>query len=470
MATLTPSPALDPPAQVQTISGSLAASGAASSAAGGSVSLTYPIVDTGQTTAWGLVDPLIRTPTPGSSFYGQDSSYSGAQPRYQDNGDGTVTDLVTGLMWQQTPTQDVTWSTAVDGADDVTTGGYDDWRLPTIKELYSLILFSGETGYSAASSTPYIETSLFDFSYGNEAAGERFMDAQYWSATEYLGTTINGAPTAFGVNFADGRIKGYPTSFKTADALYVRGNPDYGTNAFIDNGDGTITDAATGLMWTATDSGYGMPWDEALTYAETLTTAGYTDWRLPNAKELQSIVEYNRAPDPITPTDTNTGPAIDPVFSLTNIGTASAPEYPYVWTGTTHVEGGHGTQAVYLSFGSAWGYFQDPRTGQITYQDVHGAGAQRSDPKVGDASDYPTGRGPQGDEIRIDNHVIAVRTLTDAEMAALQADSTDPESGGDWRLAWEEPLREAVALHGQDAVEAWVRGTHPQWAGWLDGG
>lgn len=41
--------------------------------------------------------------------------------------------------------------------------------------------------------------------------------------------------------------------------------------------------------------------------------------------------------------------------------------------------------------------------------DVHGAGAQRSDPKSGDPADYPTGHGPQGDASRIDNYVRLVR-------------------------------------------------------------
>ena len=43
------------------------------------------------------------------------------------------------------------------------------------------------------------------------------------------------------------------------------------------------------------------------------------------------------------------------------------------------------------------------------WQDVHGAGAQRSDPKSGDPANFPTGRGPQGDAIRINNYVRLVR-------------------------------------------------------------
>jgi hypothetical protein len=61
-----------------------------------------------------------------------------------------------------------------------------------------------------------------------------------------------------------------------------------------------------------------------------------------------------------------------------------------------------------VAFGEALGWMQDPGG---TYQllDVHGAGAQRSDPKTGDPADYPHGFGPQGDVIRIYNHARCVR-------------------------------------------------------------
>ncbi len=98
------------------------------------------------------------------------------------------------------------------------------------------------------------------------------LDCQDWSATEYLGATMNGNPTVFGVNFADGRIKGYPKTMLRREGVranklnvrYVRGNPRYGNNDFHDNGDGTITDRATGLMWTKADSAKGMNWQKAV--------------------------------------------------------------------------------------------------------------------------------------------------------------------------------------------------------------
>jgi len=359
---------------------------------------TYVVVDTAQTSCYDDTGRVV-SPGPGQPFYGQDAQFRGPRPAYRDNGNGTVTDLNTGLMWQKDPGDKVTWAQAVAGAATCRTGGYSDWRLPTIKQLYSLIEFSGVSGFSAADSKPYLDTRYFDFQYGNTNAGERLIDAQYWSSTEYVGTTMNGIPTAFGVNFADGRIKGYGKRFPWGGVMYefvryVRGNPSYGVNQFVGNHDGTVTDNATGLMWEQADSGRALNWEQALAYAQSLRLAGYSDWRLPNAKELQSIVDYTRAP-------TVTGSAaIDTrFFQVTD-------DESWYWTSTTHLDGPpdrRGSAAVYICFGRAFGCMGGE------WLDVHGAGAQRGDPKSGDPAWYPYGRGPQGDQIRIYNYVRAVR-------------------------------------------------------------
>ena len=375
----------------------------------------YPIVGTNQTTFYGN-STEITAPNSGEAFYGQNANYSGNEPSYTDNGNGTITDNVTGLMWAQSSDLNgdgtidaddkLSYADALAGASSFDLAGYTDWRLPSIKEAYSLILFSGEdiSGYDGTSAegfTPFINTDYFEFGYGDLDAGERLIDAQFATTAKYVSTTMNGNETMFCTNLADGRIKGYPTH-KLFYVMYVRGNTTYGINNYSDNGDGTITDNATGLMWMQDDNGEGLIWEDALSYAENYEYAGHTDWRLPNAKELQSIVDYTRSPS------TTSSAAIDPLFNCTQItNEAGDADYACYWTSTTHVSwaaGHEGEQAAYLSFGRAMGYMG-------SWMDVHGAGAQRSDPKIGNPDDYPTGHGPQGDAIRILNYVRLVSNV-----------------------------------------------------------
>ncbi len=374
----------------------------------GDDSLPYVIVDTGQNSCYDNWK-MIRNPRSGTAFFGQDAQYVGVRAAYRNNADGTVSDLNTGLMWQQDPGAKLTFAQAVDGATKCRTGGYDDWRLPTIKELYSLIDFSGTDPDPRSSDTsrarPFIDADVFAFRYGDPSKRERIIDSQFATCTEYGSTTMGGNTTMFGVNFADGRIKGYPSGVtrhrhqKTFHVLYVRGNPDYGKNQFDDNGDGTVTDHATGLTWAKADSGKGMNWEDALAFAADLDLAGHSDWRLPNAKELQGIEDCGRCPD------VTRSAAIDPLFDTTAItNERGQKDYPAYWTGTTHVRaGGHASSAAYVAFGRAMGYMHG------RWMDVHGAGCQRSDPKTGDPNRFPNGRGPQGDAIRILNYVRCVR-------------------------------------------------------------
>jgi len=315
-------------------------------------------------------------------------------------------------------------------------GGFADWRLPTIKELYSLILFSGldpsgpESG--SARSASFIDTRYFQFAYGDPSQGERGIDSQYASSTPYLGPSVRGEGKVFGVNFADGRIKGYDRFMpggaeKTFFVQCVRGNSDYGRNDFRDNGDGTVTDRATGLMWAKADSGRGMNWKDALAWSQAKNAEkhlGRGDWRMPSVKELQSLVDYGRCPDK------DGSPAIDPLFACTGVtNEAGQADFGYYWSGTTHANAFAGAAAAYVAFGRAAGWMSSPQgrggdparggppdrprsgTGSTEYRfvDVHGARAQRSDPKAGDPAAFPHGRGPQGDAIHILNFVRLVR-------------------------------------------------------------
>lgn len=383
------------------------------------VLLTYPIVDTGQGKCY---DNNAETACLQDGFSGQDAQYTGNAPSYTLSADGaTVNDIVTRLTWQRSP--DTNGDGALNKSDKLTLseaqalpaqlnasnfGGYNDWRLPTIKELFSLIDFRGTDPSGASGSAaliPFMDTNYFQFAYGDSNSGERTIDSQYASSTVY----VNGltGEMLFGVNFADGRIKGYDLNMpggseKTFFVICVRGNTQYGINTFVDNGDQTITDTSTNLMWSKTDSGTPMNWQAALAWVQAQNSAnylGHNDWRLPNVKELESIVDYVRSPD------TTNSAAIAPIFNSTQIiNEAGQTDFPFYWSGTTHAgSNGGGETADYISFGRALGYMNNAWT------DVHGAGAQRSDPKSGDASQFPQGRGPQGDAIRINNYVRLVR-------------------------------------------------------------
>ncbi|GLS92331.1 hypothetical protein GCM10007916_34020 [Psychromonas marina] len=360
---------------------------------------SYQIVDTGQKKFYGN-DDVISLPREGDAFYGQDATYTINDPSYSDNNDGTITDNVTGLMWQKELGEKITFEQAQQKIESYQLAGFNDWRIATLKEAYSLIQFTG-TVKGETALTPFIDTQYFEQPLGGANPGEREIDAQIWTSTEYVGKTMNNDETVFGVNFVDGRIKGYPKynpRTKQANKMYfrfVRGNEDYGNNSFVDNGDATITDQATGLMWQQADSGKGLNWQQSLAYAENLTLAGHDDWRLPNAKELQSIVDYTRSPE------TSNSAAIDPIFEISSIKNEGGEiDYPYYWSSTTHLDGPvPESGAVYVAFGKALGEMHG-----VT-MDVHGAGSQRSDPKTGE----PMSRGPQGDMIRVDNYVRVVR-------------------------------------------------------------
>lgn len=350
----------------------------------------YLLVATGQVTTYDANGNVITEFNPGDALYGQDGNYlRGETMSYQDNGDGTVTDLNTGLMWQQTPSSsDFTWQEAVNYCESLELNGYDDWRMPSCKELYSISDFN--------SGWPYLNAGYFDL-----ASGEVTKDEQFWSSNYYVGVTVEGGSnSAMGVNHVTGHIKAYSAaSGGPVGGKYVRAvrGDDYGINEYVDNSDGTITDNSTGLMWVQDDNGEGIDWVAALSYAENSEFAGHSDWRLPNVKELQSIVDYGYSPSATD--ETKVGSAIDPeFFNCTPIvNEAGNDDYGYYWTSTSanFTSGEPYYYAWYVAFGMAV-------NGEGL--DFHGAGGVRFDTK------YEGGPLGEGGE-RYYNYVRLVRNI-----------------------------------------------------------
>jgi len=118
------------------------------------------------------------------------------------------------------------------------------------------------------------------------------------------------------------------------DGFYQKGCPMAGR--FVDNGDGTVTDNCTGLMWQKDTARGGYTWQQALKYCERLEFAGHDDWRLPNVRELVSIVDYGRI-----------NPSIDPVFQVSG---GMSPRY---WSSSHTVSLSISTTAWCAEFGTS---------------------------------------------------------------------------------------------------------------------
>ncbi len=255
-----------------------------------------------------VTQTMLRLPDTGentgyTNTFGEDNDYNIHTPFFTDNSDGTVTDTVTGLMWQGTDGGEMTIENALLYCDTLTLGGYTNWRLPDAHESFSIL----------------------NHQYANPS-----LDATVFTTTgaEYWWTRIrqaNDTNKVWATN-AGGGIGNHPKT-ETISAggtkkFHVRAVRDLNTpqqipNHFTDNSDGTVTDNLTGLIWQKSPFADTLTWEEALNYADTLSLNGLTDWRLPNIKELQSINDESR---------------INPSLNTAYFNTGNAKKY---WSSTT---------------------------------------------------------------------------------------------------------------------------------------
>lgn len=263
----------------------------------------------------------------------------------QPNADGTVLDTATGFVWKRC-LEGQTWTgqtctgaairytfdqaTALTGKESF--AGHNDWRLPNIRELLSIVddTVSGNAIDRVA------------FPSGN-------VSLIWWSSSP----DANGTTHAWNVYFNDGYSY---SSFRnnSYSARLVRGgqalpnlNVTRPTSDYVDNGDGTVTHTPTQLMWQRCIVGQtwdgkaciglasNMSWDSAR--AVTSNLAGRSDWRLPTRQELLSLVDYAMAAPP------KLNAAIFP----------NAPAY-FVWSGSPNTNDGRYAWSV--SFFNGYSY------------------------------------------------------------------------------------------------------------------
>ena len=260
-----------------------------------------------------------------TATFGEDADYALSAQSFTDHGNSTITDNVTGLMWQKVDNGESTWENAVTNAAGVTTGGFTDWRLPTPSELFSIFNHNNAQPSFNATFFPNNPVGTAGYFWTSDIYGASTTNV--WCANS--GGGLGPKPKAETIS-AGGTLRYH--------ARYVRGAKPTNAHNYLNNGDSTITDLDTSLMWTKAP-GSAVAWDAALAYAEGLTTGGFSDWRLPNIKELQTLTDYARA----SATATTTAPSIQ----RTLFPTATANAY---WSSTT-VKGPTTTEAWLVELG-----------------------------------------------------------------------------------------------------------------------
>ena len=247
-------------------------------------------------------------------------------PRFTDNGDGTVKDNLTGLVWLKDADRfgEVTWEEALYNVKNLAagSGGLKDgskkgaWRLPNIRELFSLIDYG--TG------APIIPRGH---------PFENVVESIYWTSTSLASApnlawmmTLGIGPTVFDIKINPNRmwpVRGdrsrvprtgqqncwdqHGNPLDSCDGTRQDGDLRAGVTwpdpRFTDNGDGTVKDNLTGLVWLRHANPFGFrTWEQALRDCNNLADGQYGlkdgskpgDWHLPNMKEIESLVDYNR--------------------------------------------------------------------------------------------------------------------------------------------------------------------------------
>ncbi len=216
-----------------------------------------------------------------------------------DNKDGTVTHKTTGLTWMRCALGQKWTGSSCSGTESTYTyeqavalkrsfAGKSGWRLPNIAELKTLVELENRK--------PAINSTIFPTTTTTNSA--------FWSSSPYVGNT----DFAWFVYFLNGNVYNY-LRLNSLPVRLVRASQSLAIGLstpnkdFADNKDGTVMHKRTGLVWqrcavgqtwtgsSCSGSADTYTYDEAIALTDSF--AGHSDWRVPNANELASIVKYD---------------------------------------------------------------------------------------------------------------------------------------------------------------------------------
>jgi len=306
--------------------------------------------------------------------------------RFTDNSDGSVTDNLTGLVWLRdancylaTP-----WTSAVSEVHALASGQCSltdgskagDWRMPNLIEMESII--------DASAANPAL------------TPGHPFRNVSttpYWTSTSYFGGQ-SGSPNAWAVRLTDGiyvndtvqnaktgslgvwavrgsvhgavklQASGLFVGYQAGDDGTVQTGVPLVGSRFIENGNGTVTDSQTGLVWMKQVDCIKGDWPTVVATARTLasgqcsltdgSTAG--QWRVPNRKEMQSLADRNQNNEAyyLSNTFRNSDQSVFQPAVFTNMY-----DLLYYWTSTT--DAADPTQA-WSVFSCDYGVYSTPKS------------------------------------------------------------------------------------------------------------
>jgi hypothetical protein len=315
------------------------------------------------------------------------SGVAWAAQRFTNNGDGTVTDGVTGLIWLKNADcfSPALWADALTDVNQLASGacGLTDgsnagqWRLPNMIELESVV--------DVSASNPAL------------SAGHPFINVVsglYWTSTSYFGGE-EGSPYAWVIHLGDGsfvndrvnniklssynrvwavkgsgggavqlQATGLFNAFHTGDDGSLQTGVPLIYPRFIDNGNGTVTDSVTGLIWLKQANCIQQSWDAALAAVQSLASGqcGLTDgsaagsWRMPNRNEMQSLADRNQ---------NNEADYFDTTFFNSDNSVYQAAVFTsfvstqYYWTSTTDAAD---TSEAWAVFSCDYGVYGTPKS------------------------------------------------------------------------------------------------------------
>lgn len=276
-------------------------------------------------------------------------------PRFTVNASaGVVQDNLTGLMWARdvNASGEITWQQGLDYVAQINTdefAGYTDWRMPNIHELESLANYRNFSVLVLSNAFPDIETTY----YWSSTSEEDYPSDAY--TVEFGFYKISSIPKSGTRRVVPVRTSGTGviSLAKTGqtNCYDASGNPVVAAGTgqdgelqagmawpgprFTDNGNRTITDNLTGLMWAdmflLVGTDYEFTHSSARTGCNDLSWAGYSDWRLPNIRELLSLKHYGSTDQSSWMQGYGFLPYLDGQWSSTTMEWAYSPGQAYMY-------------------------------------------------------------------------------------------------------------------------------------------